>query len=263
MISDNAAYNKPVSVELLMDYVEGLLDKETSDLLSVKIAENEELASVVEGIRFFYKKKGTDRTALEQYLYALSKNLPDWLETTYKVPVRKKIPQRYLLYRIAAAIAVFVTVGMLLYITVSRSTPGDELVAEELSIPYSAPLMVRGDHLDMDKHWMNAVDAYKKSDFMVAATFLADILKKEPDNYYASFYMGLCYLYEADAARAIPYFKAAVDPESRIQEQAQWYLALALYANGEREECRKILRGIVQESEYRHQRANELLNYLE
>ena len=126
-------FNKEnINFELLLDYVEGLLDAPTQARIQAKIAEDEYYAGIVEGIQFYYVKYGADRDQLEAYLADFQARLASKAEEPAKV--RKLRPLRLL--SIAASVAVLALIGWMAIGLLNDSSNPDGLVAAALETPY-------------------------------------------------------------------------------------------------------------------------------
>ena len=259
------------SLELLIDYVEGLTSAESSARIASYLKTNEEAQAVVDGIAFFFEENGHDRNALEQWLTdAGIKAQPqaEFPEQTAPAdetvqednvvplkPSKKRISTRWLM---AASIAALIGLGTLSTLVGSKST--HTLVSEQLETPYKVADTWR----DAKKsEWNELVQLYDSGHY---ATFIRECTAylEQPDPAPAApLMLGLAHMYRNNFAAATPYLEQAASIENRLQPAAQWYLALNYVRIKKEAEAKPLLEALSsQPASGNQEAARELLEAL-
>ncbi|MEX2591744.1 MAG: tetratricopeptide repeat protein [Anditalea sp.] len=137
-------------------------------------------------------------------------------------------------------------------------TSVDSLVADYLDEPYKGPPFYRGPEETIAPWVIN----YEKGDYQEAKTALEKIVASGGTNPEASFYLGLCYLYQEnpDPQNAVSQFNKVLDSDNRYREQALWYLGLAYTLADQHELAAETLRNI---TGFKQKEANALLEKME
>ncbi len=228
-----------IPLDLLIDYVEGLLDSEATARLEQRLAEDEYHRNIVEGIQHFYTQKGQDRAALEAYLDDFQHRLSPKAATQVR-----RLPRSFI--AIAATLALIVTAFFL--VRNSQGASSDALLAQALSTPYPSVYDQNksGDPQDI-RASIGAL--YQAGDYeAVIETAQALIDQSNTANPLDYFMLGLANLYQdvpnyAAAITALNQTKA-FNTGSNITQQTDWYLALSYLSAGEVENARRLLEGI-------------------
>ncbi len=256
-------YHKALpSLELLLDYLDGILDEDSTRQIEYAIDESDELKSIVEGIRVYYEEEGKDRAKLEVYadqirgkFYSSTTNDSEHNSGFQKTPA--------FWFRTAAAIGLFLIAGtVLLYNTLSIDV--EQLVSHHIQDHYDAPLTFRGDNDPNQLMWSDIVDSYLKKDFELSLVKLEKLPDYDDRRLPVDFYTGLCNLYKkgANYEKAIESLKLVSDSEHRLNEKAEWYLALAYYQNSEEVKAKALLQKITEKNFYKRKEAKKLLMLL-
>ena len=223
--------NIGLSFELLLDYVEGLVDADTRQHIEALLAEDEDYQNVEAGIRFYYENYGDDRRQLEQYLEQFKNQL-----MREQLPSKtRRLNTRFL--SIAATV-----LGLVLAVFLLRnqltSQSSDRMVTAQLEPPY-ANLYATSRGNDTASLRNQASQAYDNQDFQAVIDELEELIEHEQTAGATDFFMlGQSYLNleSPDFGRAQELFQMVLDdnpPRSLIQ-QTQWYLALSQYQNGQK-----------------------------
>ncbi|MEL6538684.1 MAG: zf-HC2 domain-containing protein, partial [Bacteroidota bacterium] len=183
------------SVELLTDYVEGLVDPATAARIETHLADHEDAAAVVEGIRAYLAENEGD---LEQMNAWLSRTLVTQ-ESTHQeaetTPVRKLRP-RYLAIAASAAVLAFVVAWWLVQSGSSRSAEEWQQFAQaQLQSPYPSPTVVRGGDTPtaFDSLRNTAANAFTNQQWNLAAQAYGSLLLQYPNEVNSAdrFYLSL------------------------------------------------------------------------
>ena len=251
------------SFELLADYVDGLLDHQSSSRIAMLEAKSEETAMVIAGIRHYYSLHGDDREGLEAYL--------DGLTITFKETVKNARNSSFYtnrpIFRIAAVLLVLVASIAAFYLSRPASGGSDTLIQSYLSDPYRVPSIDRdnGVVLDTQKAYM----AYSLEDYDSAINILEGVAVSDTASDLDLMVLGLSYLYKGKALgqpepKAINMLSRVVEGNNPlIVQQGRWFLALALLQNDDQERAIGYLDGIVgSEKHFKKQEAQQLLSSL-
>ena len=95
---------------------------------------------------------------------------------------------------------------------------------------YYQPLESRGEESlsASEKLFQQGMAFYQQEDYDSAITKLLLVIKKQPDDVNANFYIGLCYLLTKKPNRAISYLKKVIKLKGEfLYEQCYWYLGNA------------------------------------
>lgn len=177
------------------------------------------------------------KAGLEQ---AQKEDWADKLRTEYGVDkpnADKRVRLLPFFLTIAAGLALLLT----LYILIPRQTTAPSLQAQvhqQLTkeiFPHSA-IRKGASELDDLRHQFS--QAYSGENFKLAITLGEQIIQLGNSSTDDLFFLGLCYLYDEQAEKAIPFFvpiSQQINSSARFQREAQWFLALA-YLKLEREQ---------------------------
>lgn len=249
-----------INFELLLDYVEGLLDAPTQARIEARIASDEYYAGVVEGIQFYYQEHAADREQLEKYLADFQKRLTE--QVNQPATTRRLWSPRLL--SIAASVAVLALVGWMAINLLSNSANPDTLVASALDTPYpNVYTQTKGINEDSIRGQIG--DLYVQGAYSEVTEVLPVFLKKtdqaSAEDY---FLLGLSYLYQKEknsvaAVTALAQAQAK-QPSAALAQQVDWYLAIAHYQNKDTAAAKTLFQTIAQQTDhYRKMQAAELL----
>lgn len=181
------------------------------------------------------------------------------LELKKKGNLPKKKIKRLLskMLGIAASILVLLVVWWSYHSSIKAITPSD-LITQHLKKAPGSYNTRKGSEIKLEaveyyqaKEYKKAVKAYEKKLSQNA------IILSEEDY----FYMGFSYMKLERWDSAIDAFKQVVEhPRQGMKEDANWYLSLAFFLKGEREDAIKILEQIKVRKGAMHEDAKELLN---
>lgn len=264
----------PYNNELLIDYLEGLLDSATHHRIEAYLRENEYEKERFDGLRQLYKEYNGDREKVLDYLeQARSKSFAAFQARRGKSIPTIDLPsqaqeesstatqplyRKWLPLSIAASLIVLVAAYFLFY---SGSSP-TELATTWSQEPYPAPEVLRSSSAALIESW---VEAYEDRRFADAAQLLeAELTKSTPPKAGEYFFAGITYLQppSPDLDKAIQYLKLAQQTDPAYEEQARWYLALTYLQNKQPKEARTLLEEIVSTQSYQNARAEQLLSEL-
>ncbi len=101
------------------------------------------------------------------------------------------------------------------------------LLAEALNDPHNESILRKG---SVEVLRIEGAQYYNNRDYKAAAAVFEQI-KIQDDAIGWDFYLGLCYLYQSEPDRAIPYFDISLNqPNTRYTRESNWYLGLAYLA---------------------------------
>lgn len=256
MIDQEDHINLP-PLELLLDYLDGIVDPTSRRKIEEQIEVSDQLASTIEGIRYYYQVKGYDRSQIEAYIGAMEKPLKD--NAAQPVLKRSFVP-----WRVAAVVALLVSASAIFFFSWDSQT-ADEIVIGELSIIYPAPDTFRGEGQALEEFWGRASTLYAAKQYRTAIGGLIKIDRMDGESPDSWFYIGLCYLYSTPpkTSEASKYLVKVAETQHRLADRARWFLALSYYLEGKIEPAKERLREIEDNGGYKSDEANQLLNKLD
>ncbi len=163
---------------------------------------------------------------------AKKKDWADQLRTTYGVD-RPNANKRARLLPFFLTIAAGLALLLTLYILIPRQAKAPSLqaqVQQQLTkdiFPHSA---IRKGPNELDDLRYQFSQAYAGEDFKLAITLGEQITQLGNSSRDDLFFLGLCYLYNEQAEKAIPFFvpiSQQISSSARFEREAQWFLALA------------------------------------
>jgi len=162
-----------------------------------------------------------------------------------------------ILLRIAATVLLLIT-AFLVFRQYTAPTSLDSQVAVYLDEPYTSPPFYRGQQESIAP-W---IISYEKGNYQEAIIALEKIVASGDASPEASFYLGLCYLYQEnpDPENAVSQFNRVLDSDNRYGEQALWYLGLAYILADQQELAAETLRKV---SGFRQKESQALLGKME
>lgn len=252
------------SLELILDYLDGILDPQASIELERAIEGSDELKTIIEGISLYYESEGRDRIKLEAYVEQVRMN--QQLKTHHSSFNQFEAKSKKLSFsiRIAATVAFFLIAGLFaLYFIVPQNNAG-EMVSAHLKNPYEAPEVFRNSGNMNDVVWSNFASAYQNRDFKNALVILNELPDSASSRMNAKFYLGLCHLYKRppDLSETIEYLTEVAESDHRLNEQADWFLALTYFKNRDRSKARKVFEKISSSNLYKKKEAHQIIGLL-
>lgn len=261
----NEKYHKALpSFELILDYLDGILDTEASQRLEIAIQESDELKSIIEGISLYYESEGKDRKKLEAYVEQVRFN------QHFKTPnssvnqsVGRKRSSSYYL-KIAASIVLALMVGLSVIYFVMSQNDAANLIADHLNTPYDAPEIFRSSENSDELIWNNFALAYQNQDFENAILLLNEFPDSVASMMNVKFYKGMCHLYKKppQLSKTIEFLTEVSESDHRLKEQADWFLAIAYFKNWNRTEALKKFEEISRSNLYKNKEAKEFIELL-
>lgn len=198
----------PYTLELLEDYVNGLLSKEGRERVEKLIDEHEEVAVIIAGIEELKRSQGTTDglRAMEQVEF------PGQEQAQPKI--RSLWPRLIL---VAASLAAFVVVGFFLM----QNPSLDEVLAEEVSKPYSMGLTVRGDQPS------EIAAAFEAGDYEKVYS-MGGVLDTSEWSADTQVQLGIAALKTGRSEESVAFLDDSLDTHPLLGAVNQWYRALAL-----------------------------------
>ncbi len=257
---DQTKQNMP-SLEILLDYLCGILNYDAKRRLEDQIQNSEELSAIVSGLEVYFNQIGQDRAKMEAYIKE-SGLLPEEKMNTGNQPSEKST-NTFSLFRIAAVITLLIVSAVTYYLLVDQNSVS-ELALAQLSQPYSAPEVVRGDQEQVTELWSIAGSYYSQKNYQDAIQTITEIDKLDGDDPRSSFYLGLCYLYqqERNSHQAEIELKKVKDVRHFLGIRATWYLALTYIVSDRPEEAKPLLKKVIEMDDYKSKQARELISEL-
>jgi len=164
-----------------------------------------------------------------------------------------------LLKIIISSAAAIVLVTTLFYFLQSKGEGLQDDLFTTYYTHYRDPISVRSDAVMSDMR-DKANRAFSTKDFIAAESYYSQVSDPTPAD---KLYHGLSALQNSNMHMAITLLEEVSHSQSDYTQQATWYLALAYLKAGKKGESADILRTIVKENAYPHEKAQELLNKLE
>lgn len=198
--------DSPYTLELLEDYVNGLLSSEGNARVERLIAQHEEVAMIIQGIESLKKSKGSTDS-----LHAFdAAEMPSSTEPK----VRSLWPRLFL---VAASLAVLVVAGYFLM----QHPSLEEVLAQEVSEPYSMGLVVRGDQ------GQEMAQAFEAGDFERVVA-LGSAVPASEMSAEVKVQLGIASLKTGRSEACITYLDTSIDSNPLLGLTNKWYRALAL-----------------------------------
>ena len=162
------------------------------------------------------------------------------------------------IYSIAAVILLLIATS---YIWLSVNL-NPARIAEDAYEPYPNILTVKGDN-NIDQLLQDGVRAYKAEDFDKAISSLEEVLKADPDEKNAAFYLGLTKISNNQSEEAIPLLKIAKS-SPKFEAITDWFIGLAHLKSGNTEEAKTIFEVIANDpANDKQKEAQEILGKLD
>jgi hypothetical protein len=243
------------STELLIDYVDGVLDPKTESRILSILENDEEARGIVAGIQTYYDVHGRDREGLDSFLSVIPNSGPLFGEQEIvpasEAKVRKLSGLAWKIVAAAAMITLIVTIW-------SRNDGPDrsELLAIHSENVYEFPAQTRGNDTAQD-----LFDYYNQGDFQ-SVVDLEKTVQLEDTQSMERLMIALSYFHVKDWPRAEEKLKLSMMEESRFTQHAMWHLALTYGNQNEWKKADPLLNQLVEENGYKSEQASELLQLL-
>ncbi|MEQ9425311.1 MAG: hypothetical protein RJQ09_12880 [Cyclobacteriaceae bacterium] len=246
---------KEPTLELLLDYLDGILDYETQERIQKQLANSEELKAVFEGLRQYYEEVEGDREKIEAYKATLGIYSE---EGTNKEETRTAY-----FFKIAASIGLLILAGAIFY-SLQNNDPVNDFVNGQLSRPYNAPEVFRSDQSQVELLWTEASTLYKSGNYESAIEIIRSIDKIDGDDPTSQFYFALCQLYRDDPNydEALKNLQMVAGTGHILSVRAKWFLALTYLFSGNADGARSFLEELKELDNYKGQEAGELLEMI-
>lgn len=246
--------NNYKDVDIIHDYLDGNMDRNTLIKFEQEIANDAELAEEVQWQRDFREAVFlTEKEKLKERAAQLMQKKKNQTSSTSKVvPIQTfwSSQKRYL--AIAAMLLLTIAVSLLFFPINEKS-----LYVKHLEIAYSPS--------PSDTRTADAVEwleAYKNKNYTQVATILSQKEQNTSLNTEEKFYLGLAYLYQNQGQnkKAIAYLQQAKSENPILyEENANWFTALAYLKDKQNKAARQILQEIIENKSWKHQDAKQLL----
>ncbi len=245
------------SVELLLDYLDGILTDEAKEKIDQEMAGSEELTSIVEGLKIYYKSIDFNREKMDDYIQSLSIGFAE-----KRNQVKKKPPKTGFYIRIAATFLLVAAFATLLIL--NRDRPNDllTLVDVELSKHYAVPGTSRSEGEELAQLWSQVTLAYGARNFASAINPLRLIDEADENDPTSWFYLGLCYAYKStpDFEQSIDYLKRVTETSHAFSDRAKWYLALIYIKQNRQAEAQKLVQEIKEKGGFKSKEAERIFS---
>lgn len=259
-MADFPMHKDHVTLEVLIDYVDGILDADTVSKMEAHLKENSEDQEIVDGILFYYETYGRDREGLVQYLKESKEGLFEALDAQWE---GQTSPQkvRTLWYKLSKVAVLALLLAIPIFILLQQTRSVGDLVEEHLLEPYPMPTVTRGVVDENTSFWNQVSNTYHQEDYAGTITSLKSMIKEDNPPMMAHFYLGLSYLYldKPQPHKAIPHLEKVATHENAFKEQAVWFLGLAQLQTDNTHLGTKTLKSV---SGYKSEEAKKLLEKL-
>ncbi len=233
--------DKRYNYELIKDYLDGLLDENTSREMAILIESDEVAASIAKGI-IQLKERFEDDEELENYLSKLLNR-----NTSYG-------NSRSFMAKIAASILILFSIGYSVYFYMSNSLM--KMVNSELSEPYDYALSVRTNN--ETTVFDEAMAYYNSRNYSEAANLLSEM-----NTPLAKFYYGISLVQLEKYDGAIQELQSPELMKTRFKDQAEWYAILCYVKLKQKDKAISILEPrLSNRTNFKLEEAKELLRLL-
>lgn len=240
------------STELLIDYVDGLLDPATEVRVRSILERDEEARGILSGIHHYYEQHGKDREGLEHFLAMHAEDVPSFGEENSAAESSTKVRSigsvAWKLVAVAAMIALIATV----WTNMDQPSHG-ELIAMHSQEVYEFPAQTRGDDGFAQLFSLFEAGNYQGVIDLESSVQLEDTQSMERLVIALSYF----HLKQWDSAEAK--LRACRAEDSRFVQHATWHLALTLGQKGSWNEAKPLLKELVEAQGYKQKEAEELL----
>ena len=245
--------NIHISEELLQDYSLEIISNAARARIDNHLQECDQCSAVLEGL----KLAGEEVLHGEDFMADLKSRNLELIQQNKSAAAN---PNRLgSLLKVAAVILILVAASVA--ILLQRSPAAQDLVSQNLTQPYAAPPLERGEN-SLNENWQKGIEAYRSRNFESAVSFIQESYNQEANDE-KEFYLGLSLLYQqnSEPEKAAVHFENLIN--TRYSEQALWYKILAYYLSGEVDSCKTSLEKIVSSKvHYKKKAAERLLKKL-
>lgn len=227
--------------ELIEDYLEGLLDQDTSRRVNELLLSDDIARNIAKGIVTL--KHNLNENEIDQYLDNIYRR---HLETINQYSKPKK---RFVYWKIAAALLLAAVSSFLVF--TAEQTTIEEIIAAETASPYPVTQSLRNESSQVVNM---ALIAYSNGEYEQV------ILSLDRTTAQNTFTLGLSNFYLANYTQASREFASSLLQDSRYEEQARWFLALSCAKNDEHAKAQAIISEMLAiEGHYKKEEASKLL----
>ena len=214
---------------LIEKYFQGKLDKDELQLFNQKLQQDPSFEQEFRDMKLIRDAvKETSRVRALDILQNAEANLINQETTKINVSMKR-------LVSIAASLIIVATVSYFAFSGSTGALTGEEIVANYYEAYPNLGGPVRGDAVDVTLS-ARAYNAYDIKDYSTSANLFAELLTSEKTvkNY---FYSGIANLEAGNLDLAKSNLNTVMNNYSELNDQAQWYLAMALFKEGAENEA--------------------------
>lgn len=233
------------SLELLADFVAGMVDKSTHDRIMNAMEGNEDLAATVRGMIHVYAESGKNHDELLAFI-----------ERKPSQPFREETPVRKLNPRIITAAAAIILVLIASWFTFFNDRAASELVAAYSTEVFDPAVTVRGAG---EAEMAVVAQLYSESRFSEVTKLLSEVSERSSVE---DLYLGLSHFNTGEFQQALIHLDKVASSDSRFTEHATWHKAICEIQLGNTEASLISLNEVANGSGYRKEEAKELLELL-
>lgn len=125
-------------------------------------------------------------------------------------------------------------------------------------LPNMRSEVVRGDAATEDQRYERAAASFNDRQYGQSSALLQALVEEQPDVLQYQYYLGLSLLGEERYTQAAGWLESLAEGASVFRDESTYYLAVALYLNGDQEEAKRRSETIPTTSD-QYQKAQELL----
>ncbi len=212
-------------LDLLEDYLDGRLSVSEMKEFESNLVTDEDLA------REYRLHRDMEKALLDDKL-AHFKRMVDDAHVRYE-----KMERRPLFFKMAAAFAIFLTIGGILLLFLNKS-PSTRTIAERYYQVYQPLNGNRSATPEQELLLTAAFDAYYKSDYLTAARSFETLLISSPENNQVRFFLAMCYMEDKEGLKAADLLQQIIDTRDVFYlNQSEWYLGICYLWLGRKEEA--------------------------
>lgn len=164
----------------------------------------------------------------------------------------------------AAALALVIGLGSLMYILNNPSTYSNDKVFSNYYKPYNVVVNTRSADIMIDNLLVTALKSYETKDYRTALTLFKQILDKDSTNITGNFYSGISNIEINEYSKANENFTRVLEYKNNLFiEQSEWYLGFCYLMTNEKEKALKQFHVIAQGNSFYKTKALEIINRLE
>lgn len=120
----------------------------------------------------------------------------------------------------------------------------------------------RSNNTTRSENFSNAIENYKKGDYLAAAAGFAQETQKNPASLSSGFFLGIADLETGNTARAIEMLNIVEKGKGEFSKEATWYLGLAYLKSGDKEKAADRFRLLAGSPGFYSDRAEKILRRL-